>query len=101
MIIGVPKEIKLQEHRIGLTPDSVKVLTDKGHEVFIIDNLSRGNILNIPTVGFVRGDELINQNKNPTLKFSQQNGMKLKFKARNIYRLKEKSDIVSNYLKVF
>jgi len=38
MIIGVPKEIKLQEHRIGLTPDSVKVLTDKGHEVLIQDN---------------------------------------------------------------
>ena len=36
MIIGVPKEIKLQEHRIGLTPDSVKVLTDKGHEVLIV-----------------------------------------------------------------
>ena len=26
MIIGVPKEIKLQEHRIGLTPESVKDL---------------------------------------------------------------------------
>ena len=38
MIIGVPKEIKLQEHRIGLTPDSVKVLTDKGHEVLVQDN---------------------------------------------------------------
>ena len=35
MIIGVPKEIKLQEHRIGLTPESVKTLTDKGHEVLI------------------------------------------------------------------
>ena len=32
MIIGVPKEIKLQEHRIGLTPESVKALTDKKHE---------------------------------------------------------------------
>ena len=38
MIIGVPKEIKLQEHRIGLTPDSVKTLTDKGHEVLVQDN---------------------------------------------------------------
>ena len=38
MIIGVPKEIKLQEHRIGLTPDSVKVLTKKGHEVLIQSN---------------------------------------------------------------
>ena len=38
MIIGVPKEIKLQEHRIGLTPESVKTLTDKGHEVLVQDN---------------------------------------------------------------
>lgn len=38
MIIGVPKEIKLQEHRIGLTPDSVKILTGKGHEVLMQDN---------------------------------------------------------------
>ena len=38
MIIGVPKEIKLQEHRIGLTPESVKVLTDRKHEVLIENN---------------------------------------------------------------
>jgi len=38
MIIGVPKEIKLQEHRIGLTPESVKALTDKKHEVLVQDN---------------------------------------------------------------
>jgi alanine dehydrogenase len=38
MIIGVPKEIKLQEHRIGLTPESVKALTNKQHEVLVQDN---------------------------------------------------------------
>jgi alanine dehydrogenase len=38
MIIGVPKEIKLQEHRIGLTPGSVKALTGKKHEVLVQDN---------------------------------------------------------------
>ena len=38
MIIGVPKEIKLQEHRIGLTPESVKVLTGKNHEVLVQNN---------------------------------------------------------------
>ena len=38
MIIGVPKEIKLQEHRIGLTPESVKALTDRKHKVLIQDN---------------------------------------------------------------
>ena len=38
MIIGVPKEIKLQEHRIGLTPESVQILTKKKHEVLIQSN---------------------------------------------------------------
>ena len=35
MRIGVPKEIKPQETRIGLTPESVKVLVSEGHEVLI------------------------------------------------------------------
>jgi alanine dehydrogenase len=35
MEIGVPKEIKDQEFRIGLTPDSVRLLTDAGHQVFV------------------------------------------------------------------
>ena len=38
MIIGVPKEIKLQEHRIGLTPNSVKTLCGKGHKVLVESN---------------------------------------------------------------
>ena len=35
MKIGVPKEIKPQENRVGLTPDSVKILVSEGHEVFV------------------------------------------------------------------
>ena len=38
MRIGVPKEIKLQEYRVGLTPESVKVLTGKGHKVLVENN---------------------------------------------------------------
>ena len=38
MKIGVPKEIKPQEKRIGLTPDSVKILTSNGHEVLVENN---------------------------------------------------------------
>jgi alanine dehydrogenase len=38
MKIGVPKEIKPQENRIGLTPDSVKILTTNGHTVLIESN---------------------------------------------------------------
>tara|TARA_B100000686_G_scaffold333279_1_gene399037 strand:- start:472 stop:1593 length:1122 start_codon:yes stop_codon:yes gene_type:complete len=38
MRIGVPKEIKPQENRIGLTPDSVKVLSSNGHKILIENN---------------------------------------------------------------
>ena len=38
MKIGVPKEIKPQENRIGLTPDSVKSLVSEGHEVLVENN---------------------------------------------------------------
>ena len=35
MIIGVPKEIKDNEHRVGLTPAGASILTQDGHEVLI------------------------------------------------------------------
>jgi len=38
MKIGVPKEIKPQENRIGLTPESVKTLISEGHEVLVENN---------------------------------------------------------------
>ena len=38
MRIGVPKEIKPQENRIGLTPDSVKTLVSEGHQVLLENN---------------------------------------------------------------
>ena len=38
MKIGVPKEIKTQENRIGLTPESVKILNSNGHQVLVENN---------------------------------------------------------------
>lgn len=35
MLIGVPKEIKNHEYRIGLTPASVRELTSQGHQVMV------------------------------------------------------------------
>ncbi|MEB3226789.1 MAG: alanine dehydrogenase [Synechocystis sp.] len=35
MEIGVPKEIKDQEFRVGLTPSSVQALVAQGHQVFV------------------------------------------------------------------
>ena len=38
MIIGVPSEVKNNEYRVGLTPDSVLAIVNNGHQVFIQDN---------------------------------------------------------------
>src|SRR3979409_2107285 len=35
MIIGVPKEIKEQEHRVGLVPATATTLTRRGHTVLV------------------------------------------------------------------
>src|ERR1044072_3146915 len=35
MIIGVPKEIKISENRVGLTESGVKQLTREGHTVYV------------------------------------------------------------------
>ena len=38
MRIGVPREIKDHEYRVGLTPEGVKLLCSEGHEVWIETN---------------------------------------------------------------
>jgi alanine dehydrogenase len=38
MKIGVPTEVKNNEHRVGLTPESVKILSDSGHQLFVQSN---------------------------------------------------------------
>ncbi len=38
MIVGVPKEIKNNEFRVGLTPPSVRELTSRGHQVLVQKN---------------------------------------------------------------
>ena len=35
MLIGVPKEIKNHEYRVGLTPSSVMELVARGHQVMV------------------------------------------------------------------
>ncbi len=43
MIIGVPKEIKISENRVGLTEAGVRQLVKEGHEVFVEDNAGLGS----------------------------------------------------------
>ena len=42
MRIGVPKEIKILEYRVGMVPDGVKELVDQGHEVIVEKNAGLG-----------------------------------------------------------
>ena len=42
MIIGIPKETKLGEKRVALTPDHVSLLAKAGHTVFIEKNAGKG-----------------------------------------------------------
>jgi alanine dehydrogenase len=43
MRIGVSKEIKAQEGRVGLTPAGVRELTARGHEVLVQSGAGRGS----------------------------------------------------------
>jgi alanine dehydrogenase len=42
MLVGVPKEIKDNEYRVGAVPSTVRELTDKGHGVIVETNAGLG-----------------------------------------------------------
>ena len=42
MRIGVPKEVKILEHRVGILPAGVRELTNDGHAVFVESNAGVG-----------------------------------------------------------
>lgn len=46
MRIGGPKEIKLDEHRVGATPGTVRELVAQGHQVFVERDAGAGLNLN-------------------------------------------------------
>jgi alanine dehydrogenase len=42
MLIGVPKEVKIEEHRVGLVPGSVRELVHRGHKVVVESGAGAG-----------------------------------------------------------
>ena len=42
MIIGVPREVKTHEYRVGLTPTSVREVVAAGHQVVVESNAGAG-----------------------------------------------------------
>jgi alanine dehydrogenase len=43
MKVGVPKEVKVHEYRVAITPAGVRELTSHGHEVFVEDQAGIGS----------------------------------------------------------
>ncbi|MBD0370158.1 MAG: alanine dehydrogenase [Pyrinomonadaceae bacterium] len=43
MIVGLPKEIKNNEYRVGLTPAGVRALSEAGHKVVVEHNAGEGS----------------------------------------------------------
>jgi alanine dehydrogenase len=72
VIIGLPKEIKDNEYRVGLTPAGVRALTDAGHKVIVEKDAGAGSgfedelyvragaaILNSPDDVWAQGDMIV------------------------------------------
>jgi alanine dehydrogenase len=72
MIIGVPKEIKSQEYRVGMIPASVRELTTMGHQILVERNAGMGigitdedyqsvgaEIIDTPDEIFARADMIV------------------------------------------
>ncbi len=43
MIIGIPREIKNEEHRVGMTPGSVREIVSRGHSVLVENQAGVGS----------------------------------------------------------
>ena len=43
MIVGLPREIKDNENRVGMVPAGVKALTSAGHTVFVEHDAGAGS----------------------------------------------------------
>lgn len=57
MRIGVPKEIKTQEYRVGMTPSGVAILTARGHQVMIEQGAGLGS--SIPDDHYIKAGATI------------------------------------------
>lgn len=57
MLIGVPKEIKNHEYRVGLTPSSVRELVGHGHRVLVERNAGTG--IGAPDADYVKAGATI------------------------------------------
>ena len=74
---------------------NIRILTFGGaFSNHIAATAAAGNILGFKTLGIIRGLELAKKiENNPTLKYANENGMKLEFISRDDFRKKIKVDL--------
>jgi len=76
VLIGVPKEIKTREYRVGMTPAGVRALVGAGHKVVVEQNAGEGSGLTdaayvaagakiVPTAAEAWGAEMVVKVKEP------------------------------------
>src|SRR5947209_5775762 len=95
MIIGIPKEIKEQENRVGLLPSSAQQLTRHGHSVLVEKNAGVGS--GYPDAEYIEaGAKIIDKAEDL---FAQADMIvKVKEPLKAEYRLLRKGQILFTYL---
>ncbi|HEY9879293.1 MAG TPA: alanine dehydrogenase [Leptolyngbyaceae cyanobacterium] len=94
MQIGLPKEIKDQEFRVGLTPANVQTLCQRGHDVVVERNAGAGS--GFTDEEYVRaGATLVTD---PAIAWAQSMVVKLKEPQPSEYRFFRKDLILFTYL---
>ncbi|MDA9231023.1 alanine dehydrogenase [Rickettsiales bacterium] len=95
MIIGVPKEIKNHEYRVGATPNGVKELTKYGHQVIIEDNA--GFEINYTNDDYIKNGAIIAKNAQEVYKKSDII-LKVKEPQKSECNLIKEGQVVFSYL---
>ncbi|MBD1919544.1 alanine dehydrogenase [Microcoleus sp. FACHB-831] len=94
MEIGVPKETKDQEFRVGLTPSSVRVLTENDHKVFVETGAGAG--AGFSDEDYIQaGAKIVNKAKNA---WRRELVVKVKEPLKDEYKFLEKEQLLFTYL---
>ena len=94
MLIGIPKEVKTEEHRVGLTPYSVRELILHGHQVIIEQNA--GNATNFTDQAYqIAGAKVVDT---PTEVYKADMIVKVKEPQPDEYDLIREGQILFTYL---
>lgn len=94
MIVGVPKEIKVKEGRVAMTPDGVLELTSRGHKVYV--QKGAGVESNLPDESYVKAGAVILDHIEDVYEVAEMI-VKVKEPIASEYQLIKKDQVVFTY----